>query len=190
MGPPVVYDVEMRGITIQNFRNNGLFTESVDGFTFVDVETINLPGYGIFPTLSKNGSIRQSRAFDSDDSGIWVETWENVEVTDNLVENNVNGIEISNSENVLIARNVARNNTVGIANLLLPDIFDDRPGSKNIDLIDNVLVENNKPNTARPGSILWSVPPGIGILHLGVDDSEIVDNHIENNDFSGIVVAD
>jgi hypothetical protein len=56
------------------WRPYGLFTESVDGFTFVDVETINLPGYGIFPTLSKNGSIRQSRAFDSDDSGIWVET--------------------------------------------------------------------------------------------------------------------
>jgi hypothetical protein len=52
------------------WRPYGLFTESVDGFTFVDVETINLPGYGIFPTLSKNGSIRQSRAFDSDDSGI------------------------------------------------------------------------------------------------------------------------
>jgi hypothetical protein len=60
------------------WRPYGLFTESVDGFTFVDVETINLPGYGIFPTLSKNGSIRQSRAFDSDDSGIWVETSENV----------------------------------------------------------------------------------------------------------------
>jgi hypothetical protein len=70
MGPPVVYDVEVRGITIQNFRNNGLFTERVDGFTFVDVETNHIPGYGIFPTLSKNGSIRQSRASGSDDSGI------------------------------------------------------------------------------------------------------------------------
>jgi parallel beta-helix repeat protein len=190
MGPPQVYDVEVRGITIQNFRNNGLFTERVDGFTFVDVETIDIPGYGIFPTLSKNGSIRDCRASGSDDSGIWVETSENVEVTHNLVEGNVNGVEISNSENVLIAHNMIRNNTVGIANLLLPDIFDDRPGSSNIDLIGNHIIDNNKPNTARPGSILAFVPRGIGILHLGVDDSEIGDNHIENNGFSGVVVAD
>lgn len=34
------------------------------------------------------------------------------------------------------------------------------------------------------------MPPGIGILHLGVDDSEIRHNWIANNGFSGIVVAD
>jgi len=187
---PLVHDVEIRGITIKNFRNNGLFTERVDGFKFIDVESVDNPGYGIFPTLSRNGLIARSRATGSDDSGIWVETSENVRVVGNLVEGNVNGFEISNSQDVLIARNVARNNTVGIANLLLPDIFDDRPGSKRIDIQGNWLVGNNKPNTARPGSVLSFVPPGIGILHLGVDDSEISDNWIADNGFSGIVVAD
>ncbi|MBW2244952.1 MAG: right-handed parallel beta-helix repeat-containing protein [Deltaproteobacteria bacterium] len=187
---PIVFDVEVRGITIKGFRNNGLFTERVQGFHIEDVESIDNPGYGIFPTLSSNGVITNSRASGSDDSGIWVETSENVVVTHNLVEGNVNGIEISNSENVLIAHNEARNNTVGIANLLLPDIFDDRPGSRKIDLKDNWLHDNNKPNTARPGSVLAFVPPGIGILHLGVDDSVISNNVIENNDFSGITVAD
>jgi parallel beta-helix repeat protein len=187
---PLVHDVEIRGITIRNFRNNGLFTERLDGFKIVDVESVDNPGYGIFPTLSRNGLITRSRATGSDDSGIWVETSENVKVIGNVVEDNVNGLEISNSENVLIGWNVARNNTVGIANLLLPDIFDDRPGSRRIDIRGNWLVDNNRPNTARPGSVLSFVPPGIGILHLGVDDSEIRGNWIENNEFSGIVVAD
>jgi parallel beta-helix repeat protein len=190
MGPPVIYDVEVTGITIKNFRNNGLFTERVSGFKFTDVESIDNPGYGIFPTLSSNGVINDCRASGSDDSGIWVETSENVVVENNLLEDNVNGIEISNSENVIIRNNVARNNTVGIANLLLPDIFDDRPGSRKIDILDNVLESNNRPNTARPGSILAFVPPGIGILHLGVDDSIIGGNVIEDNDFAGVVVAD
>lgn len=187
---PLVHDVEIRGITIRNFRNNGLFTERVDGFKIVDVEAVDNPGYGIFPTLSRNGLITLSRATGSDDSGIWVETSENVKVIGNVVEDNVNGFEISNSENVLIGWNVARNNTVGIANLLLPDIFDDRPGSRRIDIRGNWLVDNNRPNTARPGSVLSFVPPGIGILHLGVDDSEIRHNWIQGNDFSGVVVAD
>lgn len=187
---PLVHGVEVRGITIRGFRNNGLFTERVDGFKIIDVESVDNPGYGIFPTLSRNGVVTRSRVRGSDDSGIWIETSTNVSVTHNLVEGNVNGFEISNSEDVLIAYNEARNNTVGVANLLLPDIFDDRPGSKRIDIRNNWLHSNNKPNTARPGSVLSFVPPGIGILHLGVDDSLIADNVIADNDFSGVVVAD
>ncbi|RLA57486.1 MAG: hypothetical protein DRR04_12765 [Gammaproteobacteria bacterium] len=190
MTGPLLYDIEVSGITIQNFRNNGLFAERVDGYKIDDVSVINNPGYGIFPTLSMNGVIENSYASGSDDSGIWVETSENVVVRNNLVEDNVNGFEISNSENVLIIDNEARNNTVGIANLLLPDIFDDRPGSKHIDIKNNWLHENNKENTARPGSILASVAPGVGILHLAVDDSVISGNVIENNDFTAVIIMD
>lgn len=190
MREPMMHGVEVRGITIRGFRNNGLFTENVDGFRIVDVESVDNKNYGIFPTLSKNGIVTHSRATGSDDSGIWVETSEQVRVTYNLVENNVNGFEVSNSDDVLLAHNEARNNTVGFAILLLPDIFDDRPGAKRIDMVENWIHDNNKPNTARPGSILSTVDPGIGILHLGVDDSLIARNRIENNQFSGIAIAD
>jgi parallel beta-helix repeat protein len=190
MREPMNHGIEIRGITIRGFRNNGLFTENVDGFRIVDVESVDNADYGIFPTLSKNGLVTHSRATGSHDSGIWVETSENVQVTHNLVEGNVNGFEVSNSDDVLLAHNVARFNTVGMAILLLPDIFDDRPGAKRIDMRDNHIYDNNKENTARPGSILAEVPAGTGILHLGVDDSEIARNRIENNAFSGIAVAD
>jgi hypothetical protein len=108
----------------------------------------------------------------------------------NVVENNVNGFELSNSDDVLFAHNLVRNNSVGFAVLLLPDIFDDRAGAKRITVRDNQIHDNNKPNTATPGSILAFVPPGLGILHVGVDDSLIQRNYIANNDFGGIGVID
>jgi parallel beta-helix repeat protein len=191
MREPMMHGFEIRGFTIRGFRNNGLFTENVDGFKIIDVISEDNRNYGIFPTLSKNGLISHSKAIGSDlDSGIWVETSENVVVAHSLVEGNVNGLEVSNSDDILLAHNEARNNTVGAAILLLPDIFDDRPGAKRIDIRNNWIHDNNKPNTARPGSILSFVPSGTGILYLGVDDSTIANNRIENNGFIGIAIAD
>lgn len=187
---PLLYDIEVRGITIEEFRNNGLFTERVDGFRIEDVRSVGNRNYGIFPTLSKNGVITRSYATGADDSGIWVETSTNVRVTHNLVEDNVNGFEVSNSDDVLLAYNEMRSNTVGAAILLLPDIFDDRPGAKRIDLRNNWIHDNNRPNTASPGSILAQVPSGLGILHLGVDDSTIKRNRVERNDAVGIAIVD
>ena len=182
--------VTISGITIKDFTNNGLFTRSVDGFAIVDVHSVGNKNYGIFPVSSRNGIITRSSAVGADDSGIWVETSERVRVTHNLVEGNVNGFEISNSDDVLLAYNEIRGNTIGIANLFLPDIFGVRPDARRITIRDNYIHDNNKPNTAREGAILSTVPPGTGILHVGVDDSSIAGNVVENNDFIGIALAD
>jgi parallel beta-helix repeat protein len=191
MREPMMYGFEIRNITIRGFDNNGLFTENVDGFKIINVHSVDNHNYGIFPTLSKNGLVTHSSATGSDtDSGIWVETSENVVVTHNYVADNVNGFEVSNSDDILLAHNEAENNTIGAAILLLPDIFDDRAGAKRIDMRDNHIHDNNKPNTARPGSILSFIPPGIGILYLGVDDSLISGNRVTGNDFVGIGVSD
>ena len=187
---PELYDVEVRSITIANFRNNGLFTEHVDGFRFIDVHSKDNPNYGIFPTLSRNGLIAHSRAEGADDSGIWVETSERVVVTRNVVTGNTNGFEVSNSDDIALTHNVAKDNTVGFAILMLPDIFDNRAGAKRIDVRDNQVLDNNKPNTARPGSILATVPKGTGILYLGVDESEISGNVVRGHGFTGIAIAD
>jgi parallel beta-helix repeat protein len=191
MRDPMMHGIEIRGITIRGFRNNGLFTENVDGFRIIDVESIDNRNYGIFPTLSKNGLISHSKSIGSDlDSGIWIETSENVTLRNSYVSGNVNGIEVSNSDDILIANNEATGNTVGAAILLLPDIFDDRPGANRIDMRNNWIHANNKENTARPGSILSFVPSGTGVLYLGVDNSTIANNRVENNDFTGIAIAD
>jgi parallel beta-helix repeat protein len=187
---PTIYGLTISGITIRGFSNNGLFARGVDGFAFVDVHSIDNPNYGIFPVSSRNGLITLSSAVGADDSGIWVETSENVRVSYNRVEGNVNGFEVSNSDDIVLDHNLARGNTVGMAILFLPDIFEVRPDAQRITIRDNRILANNKPNTAGPGSILSTVSPGIGILHLGVDDSRIEGNVIKDNDFSGIAVVD
>jgi parallel beta-helix repeat protein len=190
---PWLTDIRVEGITIQGFSNNGLFTEHVNGFVFDDVESRDNRNYGIFPVLSANGDILNSYSTGSDlDSALWVETSENVDVIGNLVENSVNGIEVSNSDDVRVMDNEARFNTVGAAILLLPDIYNNRGSAKRIDMYNNWLHDNNKENTARPGSIsiLAEIPGGIGILYVGVDESVASGNLVENNDFVGIGVVD
>jgi parallel beta-helix repeat protein len=189
---PLPYDIEIRGITIRGFGNNGLFTQRVDGYKIIDVESVDNRNYGIFPTLSRNGLITHSRATGSDlDSGIWVQSSENVLVMHNVAEDNVNGFEVSNSDDIEVVHNVTRQNTLGMAILLLPGTeFDERQGANRINLRDNLIVDNNRENTSRPGSALSNVPQGIGVLYQGVDNSLITRNHIEDNDFSGIAIVD
>jgi parallel beta-helix repeat protein len=187
---PVINGLEIRNITIKDFTNNGLFTELVDNFKIINVHSVNNPNYGIFPTRSSNGLISHSSAVGADDSGIWIETSTNVRATHNLVADNVNGFEISNSDDIELSNNEISGNTVGIAALLLPDIYPIRGSSKRLTIKDNYIHDNNRVNTANDDSILGTVPPGIGILHVGIDDSVIANNRVENNNFSGIVVAD
>lgn len=187
---PVLFDVEISGITIEGFPNNGLFTERLDGFRIVDVRSVNNRNYGIFPTLSRNGIVTQSVATGSDDSGMWVETSDNVQVTHNLMENNVNGLEVSNSDDIYVAYNEMRGNTVGIAAFVLQDaLFAIRPDGNRYTIRRNWVHDNNKPNTAT-GGILATAMPGTGILALAMDESRFVENRIENHDAFGLVLAD
>jgi len=187
---PKIHGLLISGITIKNFVNNGLFTENVERFAIVDVESVGNKNYGIFPTLSRDGLITHSKASGADDSGIWVETSENVLVTHNLAEGNVNGFEISNSKRIVLKHNVARGNSVGLASFLLPDLFDERPEAVGYVIRNNRFVDNNKPNTARPGSILATAPVGTGILHVGADAALFEKNHITGNQFVGLSISD
>jgi parallel beta-helix repeat protein len=188
---PWLYDIVVEGITIQGFENNGLFGEHLDGFVWDDIESIDNRNYGIFPVLSKNGVITNSFSTGSwKDSALWVETSTNVLVQGNVVADSTNGIEVSNSDDILVIDNEMRDNTIGAAILFLPDIFGNHGSAKRIDLVNNWIHDNNRPNGARDGSILGFFPAGQGILYAGIDDSVISGNLIENNDFVGIAIAD
>ena len=99
-----------------------------------------------------NGPFTDSRATGSDlYRGIWVQSSENVLVTHSVAEGNVNGFEISNSDDVEVVHNATRRNTVGMSILMLPGSgFDERQGANRINLRDNLVVDNNRQNTARP----------------------------------------
>jgi parallel beta-helix repeat protein len=190
MTAAAIRGLTVQGITIRGFGNNGLFARGVDDYRIVDVHSVDNPNYGIFPVSSNHGVITRSSARGADDSGIWVETSTDVQVTHNLVEGNVNGFEISNSQDVLLSHNEVRGNTVGVASLFLPDIFGVQGFARRITIRDNWIHDNNKPNTAREGAILSTVPPGTGILVVGADDSSIEGNLVEGHDFVGVAIAD
>ncbi|HXJ80792.1 MAG TPA: right-handed parallel beta-helix repeat-containing protein [Candidatus Methylomirabilis sp.] len=187
---PMIAGFSISGITIRAFNNNGLFTEHVDGFSIVDVESVDNQNYGIFPTQSKDGVISHSRATGSGDTGIWVETSQNVLVSDSLVENNVVGFEVSNSDNILFEHNESRNNTVGVGMFLLPGLFATHAGSERITIQNNSIHDNNRVNDAPPNTILGFLPSGTGVLAFGVDYSHITSNDIANNNTTGIAVVD
>jgi len=190
MRTPMIRDFSISGITIRDFANNGLFLENVDGFSIVDVESVDNRNYGIFPTLSKNGSIEQSHATGSGDTGVWVETSQNVRVTDTLVEGNLVGFEVSNSDDIQLAHNESRHNSLGMGIFLLPGLFAERPGAKRITVELNSIHDNNRPNDGPPGTLLAALPNGTGILQIGVDDSLITRNRIENNGLVGVALVD
>ncbi|NNF17650.1 MAG: hypothetical protein HKN70_12980 [Gammaproteobacteria bacterium] len=187
---PVIHGLEIRNITIEGFINNGLFTERVDDFKIINVHSVDNRNYGIFPTLSSNGLIKNSSATGADDSGIWIETSTDVDVIDNLSAGNVNGFEVSNSSRIRLVGNESTNNTVGMSLFVLTDLVDERPGTNKIKVSNNWVHNNNKPNSGTPGSLLSILDPGFGILLLGVDHSVIENNLIENNDGFGVAIAD
>jgi nitrous oxidase accessory protein NosD len=190
MREPMIRGVSIHGFTIRGFNNNGLFTENIDGFSIDDVESVDNANYGIFPTLSKNGVISRSRATGSGDSGIWVETSQNVVVSNALVEGNVIGLEVSNSDDVSIINSESRNNSLGVSLLVLPFLFDERPGAKRITVHGNFIHDNNRENDAPPGSLLGGLPAGVGLLNMGADDSLLANNLVEDNNLSGITLVD
>jgi parallel beta-helix repeat protein len=190
MREPMIRDLTIRGISIRNFVNNGLFTENVDRFVIDDVESVGNKNYGIFPTLSKNGVVSHNHVSGSEDAGLWVETSEHVLVTNNVVEGNVIGMEVSNSDDISVNDNECRDNSVGLGVFLLPGLFADHPGAKRINLRNNSVHDNNRANGARPGSLAAELPSGTGIMFLGPDDSEITRNRVWNNDLTGIALVD
>jgi parallel beta-helix repeat protein len=193
-GDPEIDGVEIRGFTVEGFSNNGIWLRYVRNFTIEDNESINNLENGIWPTLSANGLVKNNVAYGSLDSALWVEASQNVRVIENDLHHSPTGLEITVSKEVTAERNNVHNNTVGIglyhpAAAGLPPL--DPPSDNGFwHIIDNHVYDNNEPNPAPEGSLVGQLPPGGGILLLGVDNVDIQGNRIENNDFFGIAMVD
>lgn len=192
-GDPHIDGVEIRGFTVEGFPNNGIWLIHVNNFTIEDNESINNLENGIWPTLSANGLVRKNVAYGSRDAALWVEASRNVRVIENDVHHSPTGLEITVSNEVTAQANDVHDNTVGIglyhpAGAGLPPL--DPPSDNGFwYILENHVHNNNQPNTA-PGGQAAELPPGGGILVLGVDNVEVQRNRIENNDFFGIAMID
>ena len=185
--PDTLHDFYVRGFTVEGFPVNGIQTRWVDGFRFVKNESVNNLNNGIYPTLSANGLVARNVSYGSLDTAMWVAGSENVRVIANDVSQSPIGFEITVSKDVWAAFNNIHDNTVGVG-LFHPNAAGNPPlpDNSNWVIAFNHIHDNNLPNPAPPQSFQAGVPPGVGVLMLGVSDHVVAWNTVENNDFVGI----
>ena len=181
----------IRGFSVEEFPVNGIQTRWVDGFEFVRNASVNNLNNGIYPTLSANGLVRNNESYGSLDTAMWVAGSENVRVIGNELWGSVIGFEITVSNDVIVKQNDIYDNTVGVG-LFHPNGAGNPPLPEMANWIieQNDISYNNRPNMAPPGTFQSVLPPGAGVLALGVSDHSISKNNVEGNDFVGIAILD
>lgn len=184
---------QMKGFTVQGFPKNGIWLRYVDNFKLDSNTSIDNLENGIWPTLSANGLVKKNTSYGSDDSALWVEASTNVRVQQNELYDSVTGLEVTISSGVEMSKNLVHDNTVGVglyhpngAGMDIPDGM----VIGNWTLSKNHIYNNNRANSAPPASLSGSLPPGGGVLVLGIDGLTADSNLIENNDFYGVSVID
>ncbi len=179
----------IRGFSVEDFPKNGIQTRFVKDFEMIRNESVRNLENGIYPTISANGLVENNVSYGSLDTSLWVAASENVRVIGNDLYGSPIGFEITVSNNVWATHNDVHNNTIGFG-LFHPNAAGNAqlPEMANWVIEHNNIYDNNLPNPAPPGSFQAGVPPGVGVLLLGVSNNVIAKNDIENNDFAGIAV--
>jgi len=178
----------VRGFTVKNFGDYGVFLYCVDHWRVTATTTIDNVEYGIFPSHSAHGRIDKSFASGSNDTGLYIGQSEDVKIDHNKATGNVSGFEIENTTGAVMKNNEAYGNTGGILSFTLP-FLDVSQNSDNV-ITNNKVHDNNKANTCvDPGDSVCAVPQGTGILVMAADTNDINHNVVTNNNSYGIAVA-
>jgi len=193
-GDPDIVGLKIQGFTVEGFPGNGIWLKHVQKFTIQGNESVNNLENGIWPTLSANGNVKKNVSYGAQDSALWVEASENVRVMQNELYDSPTGLEVTISKGVKATKNYIHDNTVGVglyhpngAGMVAPPNL--LAGGDWV-FKSNRIVNNNKPNTAPPGSMSAALPPGVGVLVLGVDGVTLEKNEITGNDFVGVAALD
>jgi hypothetical protein len=180
----------IRGFTVEDFPNNGIQTRFVNDFTIIRNESARNLENGIYPTISANGLVQENVSYGSLDTAMWVAASQNVRVIGNEMYDSVIGFEITVADDVEVKQNEIHHNTIGVG-LFHPNAA----GNAQLPEMNNWVIEHNHihsnnlfPNPAPPGTFQAGVPPGVGVLLLGVSDNVVSKNLVENNGFVGIGV--
>lgn len=189
----VIDGVEINGFIVEGFEDNGIWLVHVNHFNIENNVSINNLENGIWPTLSANGQVKKNVSYGSKDSALWVEASDNVRIINNDLHHSPTGLEVTISKNVTIEDNDVHHNTVGIGLYHPAAAGLDSPWPAeelgNWRITNNYLHDNNEPNTAEGGEVEL-IPPGLGMLILGVDRVDVQKNRIENNVFVGVGMID
>lgn len=170
------------GFTIRGFNAHGVHLACTKGFNLSDNIADGNQVYGLFPIVSQDGVMANNEAKNTQfDAALYIGQSDNVVISGNSAHDNFIGIQLENSRHCTIINNHIAKNTTGI--LIDSSHGLTCPSSKNNLIAFNEVKQNNAIG------ILQGTPSGIGILVAAANDTTIINNHIENNNLSGILVS-
>ena len=183
----------IENLWVKNSPGNGVVAHAEDS-TFRNIKVSWDAGsvtengfYAVYPTDCKRTVIENVEVTGASDAGIYVGSCEYAIVRNSKVYANVAGIEIENTKKADVYDNEVYDNSAGILALLLPNL----KIKENTQILfrDNEVRANNRPNFAKAGTVVASVPSGTGFLVLCGTDIEVRDNTITGNDSTGVLVV-
>lgn len=181
-------------LSVKNSHGNAIVAKGTERVTFRGLKVTWDAGsdtangaYAVYPLSSTDVLIEDCEIVGASDAGLYVGQSRNIIVRDNVVHGNVTGIEIENSDDALVTGNRAYDNTAGILVFVLPNL-EKKEGTGTI-VEDNEIEENNRDNFGEAGTVVSYVPPGLGVLVLANDGTEIRNNTFEGNKTTGVMAV-
>lgn len=176
----------VENIIVKNYQANGILVNGSDGVVFRDIFADSTGEYGLFPVHTKNVLMEKNVVTGASDAALYIGQSDGVVIRDNEAYGNVTGLELENTSHAVAENNYLHDNTSGLLVFVLPDLA--RKISTNNKLVNNHIANNNLENFGKPGSIVSRVPPGVGIVLLGPDRTEITNNEIRDQRSAGLAM--
>jgi parallel beta-helix repeat protein len=174
-------------LDIRNYTENGVIAQGTYGSVFRDLVVDKTGRYAVFPIASTNVLIEGVVASGIADSALYVGQSTEIIVRNNEAFASVTGIEMENSDNALIENNYVHDNTAGILVFVSPHL-NSKEGHDTV-VRNNRVENNNLPNFAT-GGLVAKVPPGLGMLILVADATEVTGNTITGNTSAGLAIVE
>jgi len=143
--------------------------------------------YAVYPTNCDTTLVENVEVVGAADAGIYVGQCRNAIVRDSLVTGNVIGVEVENTTTADVYNNDIHGNTLGVLAVILPNLMKKDGGF--VLIRDNRISDNNLLNFGEMGTTAGVIPPGAGILVMGLPDVELRDNEISDQNGPAVFVA-
>src|SRR5215204_4499282 len=189
--------VTVNGFHARNFKGNGFFVVSANGYKLTNLVAEKTGVYGLYAFNSKGGEMSNAEAFYHNDAGFYVgqtppQTRPKRTTLKNLAAwGNVLGYSGTNSRYVTITKSKFFNNGVGIVpNVLESEKF--MPAEDNV-IVDNDIFWNNwnyyagapfELQDSAVGGVPY--PPGVGVFVFGGRNTRVEGNRIWGNYLTGL----
>jgi cytochrome c peroxidase len=180
-------DVELVGFDLRDYTANGIMIDLGSNIVMRDLRVASTGLYGLYPVEVAGVTIDGCEVTGARDAGIYVGQSRDIVVRRSKAHGNVTGIEIENSVNAVVEDNDVYDNTGGILVFLLPN--NPSKVAEGTVVRGNRVHDNNRDNFGDPSAIVSRVPPGVGIIVLAADGTEITGNDVRDHRSFGIAVS-